>query len=201
MGHSINHKTTLDRIRAKARSTEDKLNELRAWKTVQENKLALSKEARGELEKQTKLLKQVLGDKEKEINDNKNQLRQAKEEAIREYRDFDALLAKLGGSFAKGFDDALCQVKTSYPNLDVSHVTMDVQAQTSVQPVHSKSTDKLFANDAPIDDPRGDRGIVPKSQIKLVMDNTRHSDVVQVEEEKEENTLIQPQFFFFFFFF
>ena len=69
-------------------------------------KLALSEEARGGLEKQTELLKQVLEDKEKETNDTKNQLRQAKEEAICEYRDFDALLAALGGSFAEGFDDA-----------------------------------------------------------------------------------------------
>ena len=75
-----------------------------------------------------KLLKQVLEDKEKEISDIKNQLRQAKEEAICEYLDSDALLAKLGGSFAEGFDDALCQVKSSYLDLDVSHVNIDAQA-------------------------------------------------------------------------
>ena len=67
-------------------------------------------------------------DKEKEIRDTKDQLRQAKEEAIREYRDSDALLAKLRGSFAKVFDNTLRQVKASYPNLDVSHVNIDVQA-------------------------------------------------------------------------
>ena len=106
MGCYLNHEMVLDRIRAKARSTEDKLNELRAWKTIQEMKLALSEEAKGGLEKQTELLKQVLEDKEKETNDTKNQLRQAKEEAICEYRDFDALLAALGGSFAEGFDNA-----------------------------------------------------------------------------------------------
>jgi len=98
------------------------------------------------LEKQTELLKQILEDKEKEISDTKNHLRQAKEEAIHEYRDSNALLAELERSFAEGFDDALRQVKTSYPNLDVSHVTIDSQAQTLVQPVHSKSTDKLFAD-------------------------------------------------------
>ena len=47
-------------------------------------------------------------DKEKEIRDAKDQLRQAKEVAIREYRDSDALLVELGTSFAEGFDDALC---------------------------------------------------------------------------------------------
>ena len=65
IGRCLNHETALDRIRARVRSTEDKLAELKAWKTVQEKKLALSEEARGELEKQTELLRQVLEDKEK----------------------------------------------------------------------------------------------------------------------------------------
>ena len=65
MGHCLNHETTLDHIRAKATSMEDELNELKALKTVQEKKMALSKEARGELEKQTELLRQVLEDKKK----------------------------------------------------------------------------------------------------------------------------------------
>ena len=51
MGLCLNHETSLDRIRAKARSKKDKLNELKARKMVQEKKLALSEEARGELEK------------------------------------------------------------------------------------------------------------------------------------------------------
>ena len=41
MGRCLNHETALDRIKAKARSTEDELVELKAWKTVQEKKLAL----------------------------------------------------------------------------------------------------------------------------------------------------------------
>ena len=60
---------------------------------VQEKKLALSEEARGEQERQTELLRKVLADKEKEINEAKDQLHQAKEEVIREYHDSDALLA------------------------------------------------------------------------------------------------------------
>ena len=36
MGRCLNHETALNRIRVKARSTEDELNELKAWKTVQE---------------------------------------------------------------------------------------------------------------------------------------------------------------------
>ena len=51
MSHCLNHGTTLDRLRAKATLVEDKLNELKSWKVVQEKKLALSKEARGALEK------------------------------------------------------------------------------------------------------------------------------------------------------
>ena len=51
IGHCLNHETSLDRIRAKANTMKDELNELRAWKTIQEKKLALSKEARDELEK------------------------------------------------------------------------------------------------------------------------------------------------------
>ena len=50
MGRCLNHETALDRIRVKVRSTEDKLAELKVWKTVQEKKLALSEEARGKLE-------------------------------------------------------------------------------------------------------------------------------------------------------
>ena len=60
-------------------------------------------------------------------------------------------MAELGGSFAKGFNDALHQVKTSYPDLDVSHVSIEAPNQTSVQPVLSESTEDLFANDAPGD--------------------------------------------------
>ena len=49
----------------------------------------------------TEELKKVLEDKE-------NDLRQAKERAVQEYRDSDALLSELGVSYNDGFDDALC---------------------------------------------------------------------------------------------
>ena len=42
MGCCLNHKTALDGIRAKARSTEDELAELKAWKTVQVKSLLYS---------------------------------------------------------------------------------------------------------------------------------------------------------------
>ena len=44
---------------------------------------------------------------------------------MREYRDSNALLSKLRGSFLQGFDDALRQVKKAYPNLDVSNIKME----------------------------------------------------------------------------
>ena len=55
----------------------------------------------------------------------KEKLRQAKEVAVREYRDSDALLGELGGSFLQGFDEALRQVKKAYPELDVSMINVN----------------------------------------------------------------------------
>ena len=56
-------------------------------------------------------MKKVLEGKDKKIKDFKGQLRQAKEEAVREYCDSNALLLELGSSFLEGFDDTLCQVQ------------------------------------------------------------------------------------------
>ena len=92
--------------------------------------------------------KKVLEDKDKEIQDLKDQLRQAKEVAVCEYRDFNALLSELGDSFLEGFDDALRQVKRAYPNLDVSNIKVENQGQTSVMPVALENTEDLFAEDA-----------------------------------------------------
>ena len=64
---------------------------------------------------------------------------------IREYRDSDTLLSKLGDSFLQGFDDALRQVKKVFPDLDVSNIKVEDQAQTSIMPVASDDTDNLFA--------------------------------------------------------
>ena len=64
--------------------------------------------------------------------------------AVYEYRDSDALLSELGDSFLQGFDDALRQVKKAYPDLNVSNIKVEDQAQTSVLPVTSDDTDDLF---------------------------------------------------------
>jgi len=98
MERCLNREIALDRVWAKAKLTEDKLCQLKNWKSIMEKKFDLSKKARKEIEQSTKEAKKALEDKDKEVRDLKDQLRQAKEVVIREYRDFDAL---------QGFDDTL----------------------------------------------------------------------------------------------
>ena len=109
-----------------------------------EKKFELSENERKELKQSTDEAKKALEGKEKEIQDLKDGLRQAKEVAVHEYRDSDTLLLELGDSFLQGFDDALHQVKKAYPNLDVSNIKVEDQAQTSVLPVASDDTNDLF---------------------------------------------------------
>ena len=49
------------------------------------------------MEAQVEALKKILKDKEGEITEVMGQLRQAKEDAVREYHDFDYLLKELDG--------------------------------------------------------------------------------------------------------
>ena len=72
-----------------------------------DQKFTMSETARKELEDYTETLKKVLKDKEKGIKDARDQLRQAKEAAIREYRDSHALIEELVVSYTDGFDDAV----------------------------------------------------------------------------------------------
>ena len=104
---------------------------------------------------------------------------------IREYHNSNAFLAELGGSFAEGFDDALHQVKTSYSDLDVSHVSIEAPNQTSIQPVLSESTKDLFADDAPGDLHDDRESTQVKSQAKIVKDNTCHPKEPMFEEKNE----------------
>lgn len=80
------------------------------------------------------MLRKVLKDKEGEINDVKDQLCQAKEDAIQEYRDSDAFLKELGSSFADGFDDCFRQVKASFPDLDLSHIPINPRPRLQPKP-------------------------------------------------------------------
>ena len=110
---------------------------------VTEQKLKLAERARGEYQKMTEKLKKGLEDKE-------NDLRHAKEAAVLEYRDFDALLSELGVSYNDGFDDALCQAKALYPKLDFSSVNITVQEAISVHPEQSNDTNELFGEEVPV---------------------------------------------------
>ena len=125
MDRCASYETVLGHLREKVEAREMKLQELMAWKEVQVNKLNLTRKLLEKSEVQVKALKEILKDKEKEILEAKIQLRQAKENAIREYHDFDTLLKELGGFFADEFDDCFRQVKTSFPNLDLSHISID----------------------------------------------------------------------------
>ena len=91
----------------------------------------------------TEDLKKALEDKDKEV-------RQAKEVAMLEYRDSDALLSELRVSYNDGFDNALHQVKALYPKLDVSSINISVPEQTSVHPTQSEDTNELFGVDVPV---------------------------------------------------
>ena len=152
MGRCLNQETALEHVWAKVDLTEGKLNQLKAWKVNMEKKFDHSEKVRKELEQGVEKIKKVLKDKDKEIQDLKDQLRQAKEEAIHEYRDSNALLSELGGSFVEGVDDALRQVQKDYPDLDVSNIKIDDQGQTSVIPVNSENTEDLFADNAILGD-------------------------------------------------
>ena len=90
-----------------------------------EKKFDLSKKVRKELKQSTEEVKKALEDKDKEVQGLKEKLRQAKEVAIREYRDSYALLSELGDSYLQGFDNALHQVKKAYPDLNVSNIKVD----------------------------------------------------------------------------
>ena len=91
----------------------------------------------------TEELKAVLEDKEDE-------LRLAKEKAVQEYRDSNALLTELGVSYNDGFDLAFRQAKALYPKLDFSAVNINIVEATSVQPDAFDDTNELFAEERPV---------------------------------------------------
>ena len=143
MDRSLHHEMTLKRVRKKAKLAEEELFELKNWKVVTEQKLKLAEWARDEYQKMTEELKKVLEDKE-------NDLHQAKERAVLEYRDSDDLLSELGVSYNDGFDNALRQAKALYPKLDFSSVNIIVAEATSVHPDQSDDTNELFGEEVPV---------------------------------------------------
>ena len=125
MDRSLHHEMALGQVREKAKLAEKELFELRNWKVVTELKLKLAERARDEFQKMTEELKKVLEDKE-------NDLRHAKETAVLEYHDSDALLSELGVSYNDSFDDALRQAKALYPKLDFSFINISIPEPTFV---------------------------------------------------------------------
>ena len=143
MDRALHNETALERVRDKARQAEEELLELKNWKVVTEKKLKLAEQARDDYQRTTEELKAVLEDKEDE-------LRLAKEKAVQEYRDSDALLTELGTSFTDGFEDALRQAKALYPKFDFSAVDINVAEAMSIQPDASDDTADLFAEERPV---------------------------------------------------
>ena len=183
IGRCLNHEMALDRVRKKANEIKDELSGLKAWKVGMEKKFATSETIKKELKQKVETLEKVLVDKEKEAKDAKDQLRQAKEVAVREYRDSDALLEKLGTSYADGFDDAVRQAKKTYPDLDFSQLNINTQAQATAQPVTSESTKDLFTNDLVL----GNRESVPIVNQAQPVDGDIHLPM-NVEENVENTT-------------
>ena len=142
MDRSLHNEMVLERVHEKAKLAEEELFELKNWKVVTEQKLKLAEREKDEYQKMTEELRKVLEDKE-------NDLRQAREKAVQEYRDSDALISELGVSYNDGFDDALRQAKALYPKLDFSSVNITVAEATSVHPNLSDDTNKLFAEEVP----------------------------------------------------
>ena len=143
MDLSLHHEMALERVREKAKLAEEELFELKNWKVVTKQKLKLAERARDEYHKMTEELKKVLEDKEID-------LRHAKERAVLEYRDSDALLSELGVSYNDRFDDAFRQAKALYPKLDLSSVNITIAKATSVHPGQSDDTNELFGEEVPI---------------------------------------------------
>ena len=75
MDWALHQEMAFERVREKAKLTEEELLELRSWKVVTKQKLKLAERTRDEYQKMTEELKTVLEDKE-------NELRLAKEKAV-----------------------------------------------------------------------------------------------------------------------
>ena len=143
MDRSLHHEMALERVREKAKLAEEELFELKNWKVVMEQKLKLAERARDEYHKITEELKKVLEDKEIDLH-------HAKERAVLEYRDFDALLSEFGVSYNDEFDDALRQAKALYPKLDFSSVNITIAEATSVHLGQSDDMNELFGEEVPV---------------------------------------------------
>ncbi|XP_075671828.1 uncharacterized protein LOC142641308 [Castanea sativa] len=160
MDRCLAQERALEQVRAKAKATVEELDELKLWRIRHEEKLKMSEQARENLEKKVELLRET-------VKANEDNIRQAKVDAVKEYRDSDSLLAELGSSFDDGLDDCLCQVKVTFPDLNLAHISIDAEAQTPARPVDSEGTDEIFG-EGPRDDgvPKVDEKDVRISTLK-----------------------------------
>ncbi|XP_050271890.1 uncharacterized protein LOC126715357 [Quercus robur] len=159
----LNRESALDRVRAKAEQTEEELGQLHQWRTKMERKLELSEKVRKEMEEKTAAALTAIENKEAEIKQLKAEIRQAKEAAVEEYRCSETCLGELSDSFLQGFDDSLRQVKKAYPELDLTMVKLEDQAQTSALPVASENTEDLFGDGAT----QGDGDSAPSKDVPV----------------------------------
>ena len=104
--------------------------------------------------------------------------------AVCEYRDSDALLLELEDSFLQGFDDSLCQVKKAYPDLDVSNIKVEDQAQTSVMPVASDDTDDLFAEVDDLGDGESTPAQLVTESVNLLVPEVAIQSVIEIKKPK-----------------
>ena len=166
MDRALHQETTLERVREKARLADEELLELKSWKVVTEQKLKLAEQARDEYQRMTEDLKTVLEDKEDEF-------RLAKEKAVQEYRNSNALLTELGTSYNDGFDDALRQAKALYPKFDFSAVNINIAEGMSVQPDAFDDTAELFAKERPVTvvpELQAEEGKTPEAKDPVIPD-------------------------------
>ena len=75
MDRHFNREAALERVRAKAKQTENELSQLSKWKSTMEKKFDLSEQVRKKLEQKTEEAGKALEVKEKGIQDLKEKLR------------------------------------------------------------------------------------------------------------------------------
>ena len=72
----------------------------------------------------------------------------------------------------------------------MSHVTIEVQDQSTAQPVLLESTEDLFADIATVN-LHSDGGAATEGQLKIVEESTHHPEDVQTVEEKDDAPIVQ----------
>lgn len=63
----------------------------------------------------------------------------------------DDFLCELGSYYVDGFNECLYQVKASFPDLDLSQISIDAVDQTPARSVELEGIDELFEADPTLD--------------------------------------------------